>query len=288
MKLGVTLPQFTSDPYRFLGAAKRAEDCGLDSIWVFDHLWPLSGERERPILECWSALTSAALATERIGVGTLVLRASLRKPLVLAAMARSLAAIVPGRLTFGVGSGDALNRSENDAYDIPFYEGATRYEQLETTVQTLRAELGHADSGTSPLVLPAGPVVQSPSPVWVGGLGREVRSIAGRSADGWNCWGGDTKAFERRARIVEDAAGSRRVELTWAGTVVLGPDDESARAKANAPDDALVGGPETVARALNELLSAGATHLICSLLDAGVVGSYELLAERVRPLLGSS
>ena len=55
--IGVTLPQFTGDPERFLDGVRRAEELGFDSVWVFDHLWPLGGNRERPILECWTALS---------------------------------------------------------------------------------------------------------------------------------------------------------------------------------------------------------------------------------------
>ena len=53
--IGVSLPQFTEEPKRLLDGANRAEAAGLDSLWLFDHLWPL-GRKDRPILECWSTL----------------------------------------------------------------------------------------------------------------------------------------------------------------------------------------------------------------------------------------
>ncbi len=43
VRIGVTLPQFTGDRDRFADGARRAEAAGLDSIWLFDHLWPLAG-----------------------------------------------------------------------------------------------------------------------------------------------------------------------------------------------------------------------------------------------------
>jgi alkanesulfonate monooxygenase SsuD/methylene tetrahydromethanopterin reductase-like flavin-dependent oxidoreductase (luciferase family) len=104
LKLGVTLPQFTGDAELFLDGARRAEHLGLDSVWVFDHLWPL-GAKRRPILEGWTALASVASATERIGIGTMVTRSSLRNPAVLAAMAATVGALAPGRLTVGLGCG---------------------------------------------------------------------------------------------------------------------------------------------------------------------------------------
>ncbi len=48
IKVGVTLPQFTAEPQRFVEGARVAEASGYDSMWVFDHLWPLSGGRDRP------------------------------------------------------------------------------------------------------------------------------------------------------------------------------------------------------------------------------------------------
>jgi oligoendopeptidase F len=51
VKLGVTLPQFTGDAGRFLDGARRAEALGLDSVWLFDHLWPPWGGPDDPVLE---------------------------------------------------------------------------------------------------------------------------------------------------------------------------------------------------------------------------------------------
>ena len=95
LKLGVTLPQFTAEPAQVVDAALRAESLGLDSSWVFDHLWPLSGGKERPALEAWTTLAYLAAATSRIDLGTLVTRSTLRQPAVLAKMAATVAEKLP-------------------------------------------------------------------------------------------------------------------------------------------------------------------------------------------------
>ena len=67
--VGATLPQFSGDRQRLLDAVRAAEDAGLDSLWVFDHLWPI-GHPERPALHGLALL--GALADN--GGGTLETR----------------------------------------------------------------------------------------------------------------------------------------------------------------------------------------------------------------------
>ena len=294
--VGVTLPQFTSDVERFSSSAQRAEELGLDSVWVFDHLWPLSGGKDRPILEGWTSLAWLAQATSRIGIGTLVTRSSLRHPALLAKMAATVGSIAPGRLTVTIGSGDELSREENESFGIAYYEGGERVDQLASTVGVVQAflsgdEISHRDDFVDVEALPVSPRPPERPKVWVAGRADDVLEIAGNFADGWNGWGGSPERFAQDAlRVSEFAAkaGERAVELTWGGLVVLGSDDDEARAKFGdrKPRDAVVGGPDTVARHLDALVAGGARHLILTFTDAGRVGSYELLAEKVRPLLG--
>lgn len=293
--MGVTLPQFTDDAESFVASAQRAESLGLDSLWVFDHLWPLSGGKDRPILEGWTALSWLTGATDRAGIGTLVTRSSLRHPAVLAKMAASAASAAPGRLTVAIGSGDEMSRVENEAFGIPYYEGPDRIEQLESTVRVLRdsfekEEITVRDKFVSIERLPVSPRPSPKPTLWVAGRSDDALEIAGTYGDGWNGWAGTPERFAQDAlKVTEFAAssGDRAVELTWGGLAILGPDDEQALAKLGSrnPEQYLVGGPETLARRLGEFIEAGARHLVLTFPDAGTTGSYELLAERVKPLL---
>ena len=101
--------------------AHRAREAGLDSVFVFDHLWPLTGGKERPIFESWTTLAHIAAVTDTMDIGTLVTRSSLRHPAVLAKMAATVASIAPGRLIVAIGSGDEMSRPENEAYGIPYF-----------------------------------------------------------------------------------------------------------------------------------------------------------------------
>jgi alkanesulfonate monooxygenase SsuD/methylene tetrahydromethanopterin reductase-like flavin-dependent oxidoreductase (luciferase family) len=292
VKFGVTLPQFTQERERFLYGARRAEQLGYDSVWVFDHLWPLSGGRERPVLEAWMALSYLATATERIGIGTLVTRSSLRHPVVLAKMVATVGELAPGRVICAVGSGDKLSRAENVAFGIAYFENEDRINQLASTLELLTAYTSEGVVSHTDGFLHVEELVTSPRPdpapeIWVGGGGRSVLDLAGEGADGWNRWGIDVARFERAARTVSEAAGERGIEISWAGQVMVADSDEAARTKLAKRDAAqfVAGGPETVAAQLARFIQAGATHLIAAFPDAGDPESYELFAESVIPLL---
>ena len=289
-RIGVTLPQFTGDGDAFTAAARRAEASGLDSVWVFDHLWPLTGGKQRPVLEGWTALAWLAAVTDRIGIGTLVTRSTMRHPAVLAKMAATVASVARGRVTVGIGSGDSRSRAENDAFGLPYLGGAERVAQLEDTVAVLRQHGRGAVSYRGPYVsvrgLPAGPRVARAPALWVAGRSPAAIRVAGRLADGWNSWGSTPEVFAEGVERLADAAGDRIVEPTWGGIVVLAGTDAEARALATArrsAEDFVVGGPETVAERLCELVEAGARHLVLTLPNATEAEVFELVGERIRP-----
>lgn len=283
--VGATLPQFTHDPDRFIEGAKRAEALGLDSIWLFDHLWPLTGGKQRPILECWTALAWLAAETTSIRIGTLVTRSSLRHPAVLAKMAATVGAIAPGRLTVTIGSGDELSRDENEAFGIPYYDDDDRIDQLISTVRCVHhclhdERVTYDDDFVTLRDLSTSP---SPDPIpalWVGGRSDDVLEVAGTLADGWNGWGGSAKRFAQDAATVVELAGDRPLELSWGGLVMLGADDDDAGEKMGdrARKGWVVGGPETVGAHFDGMVQAGASHIIATFPDPSRPGVYEDLA----------
>lgn len=294
IKLGVTLPEFTGDRERFLDGVARAEGAGLDSVWLFDHLWPLSGGKERPILEGWTSLAYVAAMTVTIGVGSLVTRSTLRRPALLGKMAATVATLAPGRTTIGMGSGDYMSRRENDEFGLEYFAAEQRFAQFSSTVRAVRSYVNdevvaQVDDFVSLAGLPTSPRVEPP-PIWVAGRSTQMLEIAGRYGDGWNGWGGTPASFARDAARVRRAAGDRQVELTWAGLAVMGHDDADARSRLGGrnPADYIVGGPETIAARLEEFVGSGATHLILTLTDPGRPGMYEMLGAEVKPRLAQA
>lgn len=291
IKLGVTLPQFTDDTERLVSAAIAAEDLGLDSMWLFDHLWPLGGVKDRPIFESWTTLAYLAARTKKIQVGTLVTRSTLRNPVLLAKMAATVESISPGRLVVALGSGDELSRAENDAFGLPYFGGDDRIPEMISALDCVRACLQEDEVTMRSDYhqidrLPPSPQLVVPPPTWAGGRSRAVRKAAGTYCEGWNSWASSPEAFAREAAIVRKEAGERPVELSWGGQVIVAEDDDRALEMLGARrrEEFVLGSPQTVAKRFSELVDAGAEHLIAAFPYAGRA-SYELLAGPVRNLL---
>jgi alkanesulfonate monooxygenase SsuD/methylene tetrahydromethanopterin reductase-like flavin-dependent oxidoreductase (luciferase family) len=106
-----------------------------------------------------------------------------------------------------------------------------------------------------------------------------VLEAAGRICDGWNGWGSTPEDFAADAAVVRAAAGSRHVEGSWAGLVVLADSkaDAEARLGGRDPSEYLVGGPEEVGEHLRAMAAAGAEHLIVTFPDGDRSGNYERL-----------
>lgn len=269
-------------------------DADLDSMWVFDHLWPLSGGKERPVFEGWTSLAWAAAASEHIEVGTLVTRSSLRRPALLGKMAATVATFAPGRTVIAIGSGDKLSKPENDAFGIPYHGGGARVAQLASTVRVVKSFVTTSgvtlhDDYVSIEALPTSPRPAQPPRIWIGGRDEDLLRLAGEVADGWNGWGGTPERFAQDAGVVADAAGDRAIELSWGGQAILGPTDRAAaeRLGDRNPKAFLVGAPATVADRLAAFVEAGVRHVVFALPNASEPEAYELVAEVRASLRGT-
>jgi alkanesulfonate monooxygenase SsuD/methylene tetrahydromethanopterin reductase-like flavin-dependent oxidoreductase (luciferase family) len=269
VRLGVTLPSFVDDPHVPLAVAGAAEDAGLDGVFAFDHLFRRTAAgRRRPALEPVAVLGAVAAATSRITVGSLVFRAWLRPAASLAAAIGSILRIAPGRVVAAMGAGDSLSRIENETFGLGFGTIEDRVARLDAAVRRTR-ELG--------------------APVWVGGHDPRVRDIAATSADGWNSWGTDLDEFSRLAERLRGVAVHDPFVCSWGGLCVIDDDDDAAQRKAArlaAPSDAIVGGPETLAREIRALADAGADWVVLGPVDSSDAQNAVRLAAEVLPRLG--
>jgi probable F420-dependent oxidoreductase len=248
--------------------ARAAEDAGLDSIWVYDHLlYRFPGEPTSGIHEAWSILAALAADTRRVELGTLVLALPFRNPAVLAKMAATVDEISGGRLILGIGAG--WHEPEFDAFGIPFDHRVSRFaEGLEILLPLLRTGRANAH-GTYCVadhaeLLPRGPRPGGP-PILIAGRRPRMLRLVAEHADAWNAaWFGDVTEMGPRLGDLHaalDAAGRDRASLTVTiGINVVFPD--LLESGDDPPERAHRGTPEAIAPGLRAYAEAGVDHLI--------------------------
>ena len=93
-----------ASPVVFAEVARRVEAAGWDALLVWDHVVEQKQLR-REIADPWILLTAAALATERIRLGTAITPVARRRPAKLAREVTTLDRLTGGRMILGVGLG---------------------------------------------------------------------------------------------------------------------------------------------------------------------------------------
>ena len=109
--------------------ARAAEELGFESLWIPEHThmpvehapWPSGGELPRHYshsLDPFVALAAAAVATQRILLGTGICLVIQHDPITLAKVVATLDQVSNGRVLFGIGAG--WNRPEIENHGVPF------------------------------------------------------------------------------------------------------------------------------------------------------------------------
>ena len=295
VKIGLILPLFSGDADRVLSFAERAEELGFDGVFAFDHLFPPGDDPDRPVLEAFAMLGAVSSRTSSIAIGTLVARVALRTPGVLAKLAATLDDMSGGRMILGLGAGDAGNDLEHRIFDIPAPGQDERRRQLGETVRCVRALFrGEAWPGGPHVHAMAGPLLPPPRdggpPIWIGGSSRRVLRLAARDADAWNGWQMEPDAFAGAAGLLQEEAGGRGIEATWAGVALVGRDDAEVadlletRRRRGLIARAWAGTTGSLLARIGDLERAGAAWVVLAL--AGPRDRLELVGSEVVPSIG--
>jgi G6PDH family F420-dependent oxidoreductase len=211
-------------PRQIVDGAQAAERAGFDRVWVSDHYHPWTQEQgESPFV--WSVLGAIAATTE-LKLTTAVTCPTFRiHPAVIAQATATVASLAPGRFTFGVGSGEALNEHIlGDAWP-PVSVRLSRLEEAIGVIRRLWSGGVVTHEGAHFTVHDARlfSLPEKAPEILVSGFGPESTKLAATVGDGWISVQPDDEGMQ----TYREAGGSGR---TQAGTKICWAEDEDEAA----------------------------------------------------------
>jgi probable F420-dependent oxidoreductase len=204
VRFGINLLNFggSCNAATLCSSAATAEELGFHLLAVSDHLALTPEVTDRypaPFYEALTTLTFLAARTSRVQLGTTVVVAPYRHPLLLARCLTTLDQLSDERLVLGVGVGWA--RSEFDALGVDFSRRGTLTDECLTTL----LETWATDAANPPSA-PGARVERAHPPLWIAGNGRSALRRAVRFGDAWHPIDIDLPTFRRQVELLDDLA----------------------------------------------------------------------------------
>ncbi|MGB3353599.1 MAG: LLM class flavin-dependent oxidoreductase [Mycobacterium sp.] len=302
-EIGVYLPQMGLSFDDMLHRTLRCEELGLDSLWLYDHLYG-PGMPDYPSMEAWTLATALLARTERIRIGHMVLCNQFRHPVTLAKMATTLDQISQGRLALGIGSGSIDD--EHHRAGLEWGTFAERSARLGETLEILhqvfsgeRINFSGKHFTVSDMPIKPGPVQTPRPPIVVGGVGEKFTlPLVARYADVWNvptyALGDIGHKISVLRSICEDIGRDpQTIVLSVEAVMALAPDDASlpkvrslAEKRFGVPgfglhEAGLIGTPPAVVDRLGELIAMGFGQIVLFTHDRCSDETLELLSSEV-------
>ena len=198
-----------------MATGQRIEALGFASLFANDHLMPILGNADGPIVgpagpvfEAWMTLAGWAAVTRRVPLGVLVCGVGYRNVGLTVKMATALDHATGGRAILGLGAG--WHEPEHWAFGYEVLSLGDRISRLDEASRLVHDLLDGKRVTVEGAWVTARDLRNDPSPVQtrmpllIGGNGeRRTLRIVARDADIWN-GEGDPTAFARRNRILDD------------------------------------------------------------------------------------
>ncbi len=305
MEFGLHLPNAGAgaSAEAILRVARTAEDLGFDSAWCFDHLftpadlqtaYPYQREgryflsASDPFFDPIALFGVLMGATSKIKIGTGVMIAAYRHPIVLAQILATIDNFSPGRIVLGLGAG--WMREEFDALGVSFEKRGARLDEYIEALRTMWAAPASSFEGDFYSWPEAGflPNPMSPIPMIVGGHSDPAMRRAARIGDGWAVV---TGSGSQRAEGIAPVVGKMKELLEKEGRDlegfqlmlqhILWFSDEPN------PKLPFTGPPEAIAERIKEVEDLGITTIDLIVYGPAdvIVENAERFAREVRPLL---
>jgi alkanesulfonate monooxygenase SsuD/methylene tetrahydromethanopterin reductase-like flavin-dependent oxidoreductase (luciferase family) len=306
IKAGV-LPwgQYT-DWQPLMDAGRRADELGYDSLWTWDHLYPIQGDWRGPIFEGYMILAGWSAVTSHSTLGLMVGANTFRNPALTAKIVTTLDHMSNGRAVLGIGG--AWFEREHEAYGIDFGSGfGERLDWLDEAVDLMEQMLHKGEgSARGPRyharnVRNDPPPIQEHLPILIGGDGeKKTLHTVAKYADAWNT-AGDVEFVRHKDSVLrrwceEVGRDESEIERTLGlGLVVIRDDrrdaeryvEEVERRHPGYDDPPKIGSSEEIAEYLAPFVEMGFRHIFYDLTAPFDDETLERFVREVTPALES-
>jgi probable F420-dependent oxidoreductase len=192
MKFGIVIPLHRDmDALVNLELAEKAERLGFDSIWISDHVvlpTKYQGRFSKVLYDPFVLLSSIAAKTKKISLGTSIIIAPYRNPIVVAKMVSTIDVLSDGRVIFGVGPG--WMEEEFDTLGVPFKERGQRTDEYIRIFKELCENDNPQFKGKfysfSKIRFYPKPIQKPHPPIWIGGISKQAIKRAVELGNGWH------------------------------------------------------------------------------------------------------
>ncbi len=301
MKLGICVPHYGRriEVDRIASVVRRAEDRGLDSVWVTDHVIVPNDAGviyRDDMLDPLAVLAWLAAITERVSLGTSVVVLPYRSPIPVAKLLASVDVLSGGRLIAGVAIG--WLEGEFRTLGVPFKERVSRTEEAIQLFRALWTEphpeiqtRRHALRGVTASPMP----LQKPRPpIYVGGSSDGAYRRVAQIGDGWHATSSTPDAFRQgRDAVLRYWKEARREgDPVWTLRIPILIDDvhRSAVDMALLRGRHVIAGPvRSVIDELSRFQALGVSHVALEVSYStypAILETIDILARDVKPSLG--